>query len=236
MRKILIMLLTAGALLAALPANAAMAVVDVGAIARLIQQLQYWEQQIQAMQTQIGQMRQTYDSMTGNRGMEQVLPASDRDRNYLPSSYADILKAVNGQSIGYPALEAQIQATLKANQILTTAQLNQLSPADRQIVEQGRQAAAMISSLSQTAYSNTSQRFAVLQQLINAIATTHDGKGIEELQARVNSEQSMLANDQAKLQSLYQMAQAQQMLLQQRTSEQATAGIGSVDALSEVRY
>jgi type IV secretion system protein VirB5 len=227
MRKILIALFTVGALLASAPAKAGIPVIDVTAIAQLVQQLSYWEQQIEAMREQIDQLQQTYDSVTGNRGMENVLPMTERDRNYLPPSYEAILAAADGRSSGYPELTAQIQATLQANQILTTAQMDQLSPTDRQIVEQGRQAAAMVSSLSQTAYRNTSDRFALLQQLIDAIATTHDGKGIEELQARVNSEQSMLANDQAKLQSLYEIAQAQEANQRQRLREQTVAAHGS---------
>jgi type IV secretion system protein VirB5 len=49
-----------------------------------------------------------------------------------------------------------------------------------------------------------------------------------DLQARATAEQAMLTNDQSKLQTLYQAAQAQQWVLQQRLEERAIADVGSL--------
>jgi type IV secretion system protein VirB5 len=106
----------------------------------------------------------------------------------------------------------------------------------RQIIENGRRSAAMISSLSQSAYQNTSQRFAALQQLITMIGATGDMKAIQDLQGRISSEQAMLQNEQTKLQTLYQMAQADQWAQQQRIREQSATDVGSVNSLAPVSY
>jgi type IV secretion system protein VirB5 len=84
----------------------------------------------------------------------------------------------------------------------------------------------MLNGMTQSAYQNTSQRFSALQQLINRIATAQDPKAIQDLQARIQAEQNMLTNEQTKLQSLYQMAKAEEAAQQQRTREQVISGHG----------
>ena len=76
-----------------------------------------------------------------------------------------------------------------------------------------------------------SGRFGTIQQLITAIGGARDQKAILDLQARISAEQGMLANDQSKLQVLYQAAQAQQWAQQQRNREQAINDIGSLRRL-----
>src|ERR1700721_635915 len=62
-------------------AKAQWAVVDVGAIAQLIQQLAKMEQAIQTAENQLTQAQAQYQSMTGTRGMQNLL--SGVDRNYF---------------------------------------------------------------------------------------------------------------------------------------------------------
>jgi type IV secretion system protein VirB5 len=84
----------------------------------------------------------------------------------------------------------------------------------------------MVSSLTQSAYQNTSQRFAALQGLIAMIGAAGDTKAIQDLQSRLNAEQAMLTNEQTKLQALYQVAQADQLVQQQQVREQVILGHG----------
>jgi type IV secretion system protein VirB5 len=99
----------------------------------------------------------------------------------------------------------------------------------RQVVEQGRQASAMFSAMSQGAYQNTSQRFSALQQLVDRIGTARDPKAIQDLQARIQAEQSMLTNEQTKLQGLYEMARSEELVRQQRVREQVISGHGGFE-------
>jgi type IV secretion system protein VirB5 len=125
---------------------------------------------------------------------------------------------------------------MRANSVLSGGQMDALSPEMRQIVEQGRQSAAMLNGMTHSAYQNTSQRFSALQQLINRIATAHDPKAIQDLQARIQAEQNMLTNEQTKLQSLYQVAQSEELMRKQRIREQSASDIGSMRSLPTVDY
>lgn len=211
-------------------------VIDQTAIANLIQQVGYWQQQVTGMSNQLAQLRQTYGSMTGDRGMESLLPMSYQQRNYLPPDYAQLMATVNGQAPGYAGLSNQIQTAMAANAVLSSTQLDAMTPQMRQLVEDGRRASAMMSTLSQSAYQNTSTRFGALQQLITMIGASGDTKAIQDLQGRVGAEQAMLQNEQTKLQMLYQMAQADRWVQEQRIRERAMTDVGSVQSLSNVPY
>ncbi|RST50030.1 type IV secretion system protein [Variovorax sp. MHTC-1] len=244
MRKQIAGLLIAGAVtLAPLQTRAGIPVIDFAAIASLMQQLVAWQQQLSGMQKQYEQLQQsrdqlarTYDSMTGSRAMEQLLPTSTQARNYLPPSYGELMNTASGTSAGYTGVAEQVQAIMKANSILSSSQMESLSPEMRQMVEQGRQASALFNGTTRSAYQNTSQRFAALQQLIHRIGSAQDLKAIQDLQARIQSEQAMLTNEQTKLQSLYQIAQAEEIARRQRIRERSAADIGSASALSVVTY
>ncbi|SDZ70561.1 type IV secretion system protein VirB5 [Variovorax sp. YR266] len=242
-RYLLASILAAASFLAPLRAQAGIPVIDVTAIANLMQQVMYWQQQISGMQKQYDQLKaskdqlaQTHSALTGTRGMEQLLSTSDLARNYLPPSYGDLMDTLNGSSGNYAGLADQVQSIMRANSVLSGTQMDALSPELRQIVEQGRQSAAMLNGMTQSAYQNTSQRFSALQQLINRIATAQDPKAIQDLQARIQAEQNMLTNEQTKLQSLYQVAQSEELMRKQRAREQSISDIGSMRSLPSVNY
>jgi type IV secretion system protein VirB5 len=223
-------LATALAILDLAPAaHAQWAVVDVGAIAQLIQQVKLIEQQLQTAQNQLSQAQQTYQSMTGSRGMQNLLPGVNR--NYLPSDWSQVLGALNGSVTTYGALSASIQTAIGANAVLSPSAVSALSPTQQSILQAQRQNAALQQALSQQALSTTSSRFSSLQTLISSIGSASDPKAIADLQARIAAEQVMLGNDQTKLQVLYQGVQGQQWALQQRMREQGITDIGSLRSL-----
>jgi type IV secretion system protein VirB5 len=237
MRKTLLAaVLTAMLAIAPMSAKAGIPVIDVTAIANLIQQIGYWKEQIAAMGTQLTQLQQTHAALTGTRGMQSLLPTTPLQRNYLPPDYTELMNTVNGRSTTYAGLAGQIQSAIAANAVLSGAQLGSMTPQMREFVENGRRSSAMAAALSQSAYQNTSQRFAALQQLITMIGAAGDAKAIQDLQGRVSAEQAMLQNEQIKLQTLYQMAQADQWAQQQRARERAMSDVGSVNLLSPVPY
>lgn len=210
-------------------AHAQWAVVDVGAIAQLIQQIAKMEQQLTTMQAHLRQAEQEYQSITGDRGMENLL--SGTVRNYLPPDWQTLQAAVTQTSSSYPALSAAAQSSLNSNAVLTPQQLAGMSPVERAQVVAARQSVAMLQATTGQALTTISSRFATIQQLITAIGGARDQKAVLDLQARISAEQGMLANDQSKLQVIYQAAQAQQWAQQQRTREQAINDIGSLRRL-----
>lgn len=237
------LLLAAMTSLASPGVKAGIPVIDVTAVANLMQQIAYWQQQIASMQKQYDQLKaskeqltQTYSALTGSRGMEQMLPIPTAARNYLPPSYGELMNTLNGSSTSYAGLASHVQSIMQANSVLSATQVNALSPELRRVVEQGRRSAALLSGMSQSAYQHTSQRFSTLQQLITHIAAAQDPKAIQDLQARIQAEQSMLTNEQTKLQSLYQAAQSEELMRKQRIREQSALDIGSTRSLPSVTY
>jgi type IV secretion system protein VirB5 len=80
--------------------------------------------------------------------------------------------------------------------------------------------------MAQQAFSNAGQRFAALQGLVTAIGNAPDAKAIADLEARIAAEQAMLDNEQAKLATLQQAAQAEQWAQAAQLREAAIAGHG----------
>jgi type IV secretion system protein VirB5 len=199
------------------------AVVDAPAIVQLIQQVQTTAQQLQTAKDQLLQSRQALQTMMGDRGMAQLL--SGTVRNYLPSDWTEVTGALQG-SVGFKALSGDVQSLISANAVLSPQRLAALSPSAQQLIQGSRQWTAMQQALSHQALSNASDRFASLQNLVSAISSAADQKGILELQARISAELGMLQNEQTKLQILDHSTQAQQSLLRQQAWEQVIEGHG----------
>jgi type IV secretion system protein VirB5 len=206
-----------------------MPVVDAGAITQLIMQIRTLNQQLTTARDQLTQARDEFRSITGGRGMEQLLGGTVR--NYLPPNWTELQGVLQGAASTYGALSASVQAVINANAVLTPQQVAALSPRERDQLEAARRSAAMLQVLAREALATTSARFASIQQLINAIPAASDQKAILDLQARISAEQSMLQNEQTKLDVLYQAAQAEEWARRQRVREQAIADIGSLRRL-----
>jgi type IV secretion system protein VirB5 len=208
---------------AAPAARAQWAVIDVGAIAQLIQEVATLRQQLTTAQAQLSQAQAALASTTGGRGMQLLL--SGTIRNYLPTSLAQLLAAAQGSG-AYPGLASSVQAALGSNAVMSPAQLAALPAAAQQQVVAERQDVALRQSLTAQALSNSSARFAALQSLIAAISSARDQKGILDLQARIAAELGMLENEQTKLQVLAQASEAMSALNAQREREQIILGQG----------
>ena len=210
--------------LAAVPAaRAQWAVVDVGAIAQLMQEVRTMTQQLLTAQAQLQQANATLQSMSGTRGMQLLL--SGTNRNYLPTSSAQLTSAMQGSG-SYPGLSLDVRNAVSANAVLTPAQLATLSPADQQRIAAARQAAALRQALAEESLTNSSSRFAALQSLISTIGSAGDQKAILDLQARITAELGMLQNEQTKLQVLAQAGDAINAANAQRSLELSIAEQG----------
>lgn len=217
------------ALLAVAPAaRAQWAVVDVGAIAQLIQQVSLMEQELATAQGELQEVDQTYRAMTGDRGMESLL--SGTVRNYMPTSSSELQAVLSQSGTSYGSLASSMQSAITANAVLTPQQLEGL-PADAAAYLQAvRRTTALLQALAGGALANSSGRFSDLQQLINAIPTATDQKGSLDLNARISAEHGMLQNEQTKLQALFQALLAEQWSDRQRQREQIVADHGDFSA------
>jgi type IV secretion system protein VirB5 len=216
------------ALFAGIPAaRAQFAVIDVASLTQLISEVQTLEQQVATARSQLAQAQSEYQSITGARGMQQLLAGVAR--NYLPPNWPALQGALQAPG-SYPALSADLQAGLRTAAVLSPQQLAALSVTAGVQLQNERQSVALLQSLSHAALANASNRFASLQQLIDAIGGATDQKGILELQARIGAEHAMLQDEQTKLQMLYQGVQAEEWANAQRARELSIAGHGQFDS------
>jgi type IV secretion system protein VirB5 len=226
MRKLKVRALLAIAtvsIVAVAPARAQWAVIDAPAIVQLIQEVQTAAQQLATARNQLLQAQQALQTMTGDRGMEQLLGTTVR--NYLPSNWSQVSSVLQGAG-GYNALSADTQSIINANAVLSAQRLATLPVSGQQLIQAQRQWGAMQQALAHQALANASSRFAAIQTLVSSIASAADQKGILDLQARINAELGMLQNEQSKNQSLNQSALAQESSLRQQAREQVLDGHG----------
>lgn len=221
-------LLSSALLLVVAPAaHAQFAVIDVASVTQLISEVQQLEQQLAVARNQLVQAQAEFQTMTGNRGMQLLLNGTVR--NYLPPDWATVqgaLQGVGGAASAYPTLAGDLARATSASAVLSSQQLSVLPAGAGQSLRAGRQSAALLQAFTHEALANSSDRFAALQHLIDAIGSTNDQKSVLELQARIAAESGMLQNERTKLQDLYQGVQADQWTNVQRTRELIVAGHG----------
>lgn len=193
------------------PAQAAMAVIDVRAIVQLTQQ-------VRAMRDQLAEARAAVRAMTGSRGMQNVLPVSEAARNYLPRDWA-ALQALQGSGA--------VRALAASQAVLAPTRLAALPAAERSLVVDARQSGATLQQMTREALARTSAHFASLASLQAAIGSATDAKAMADLSGRIEVENAMLANEQAKLDALYQLAASEQRALEWRTRELAVQSHGT---------
>jgi type IV secretion system protein VirB5 len=211
------------------PAHAQFAVIDVASLAQLVQEYETLQQQLSTAENQLNQARSAYAAITGNRGMQLLL--SGTQRNYLPTNWTQLSQVMSGRSGSYPALASNVSTLVSANAVLTPAQVASMSPTQQAQLAAARQNPALLQATARTSLSNSSDRFASLQQLISAIGTAADEKASLDLNARIAGEQGMLQNESTKMQVLYQVAQSQEWARAQQVREQAIADQGSLRRL-----
>jgi len=219
------------ALLAGAPAaQAQWAVIDVGAIAQLIQQVQLVEQELATARSELAESQQTFRSMTGDRGMGLLLGGAVR--NYLPMSAGDLQSLLAGNAGNWGALAGAMQALIGQNAVLSGQQLAQLGQLAGYL-KAARGSTALAQAIDGAALANSSGRFASLGQLIGAISGAGDQKAILDLGARIAAEQTLVVNEQTKLEVLQRAMQSQRWSDKLREREEVVALHGRFDARFE---
>lgn len=188
--------------------------------------------QLEQLEQQYNQAVTTYDSMTGSRGMSNLLNgAAMRDaRRLLPEDAQQVLALANGGNYG--SLASDINAIKSAASTLTNDSFTSSAAANQWTADLNRAASAK--ALSQKAYTAAAQRLQNLEDLTAQISTTDDPKAIAELQARIATEQGMVQNEQAKLQALAMLTASEQQIAQQQARETSIKMGGRVASMPRV--
>lgn len=200
-------------------AHAQIPVTDVASIGtqvtNQIETIAKWKLQYDQMISQIEQAKQQYESLTGSRGLGNIMnnPAL---RDYLPGDWQAVYDSVrNG---GYSGLSGTGKSVYDANKIydacahFTIAQ--QRTSCEAQAVKGSQD-----KGFALDAYNAAKSRISQIDQLMAKINDTQDPKAIAELQGRIAAEQANIQNEQTKLQMYAMVAAAEDRVQKQRQRE-----------------
>lgn len=208
-------------------------VIDVSSLAQQIQQVAAWAQQYQQMTQQIQQLQQQIQSVTGSRGFSSALnsPAFQQARRMLPQDAQALLDLANGGSYGNLANSIN---SIKQN----TTTLNRGNFSDQlgsDMWEADLNRAASNKALSMEAYNSAQQRLSNLESLMSQISTTDDPKAIGELQARIATEQGLIQNEQAKIQAMAMLVNAEKQISEMQSREVSIRSSGMNQSLPRMQ-
>ncbi|WP_211453889.1 P-type DNA transfer protein VirB5 [Collimonas antrihumi] len=219
MKTLYISFLLASGILMSSVAHAQIPVTDVASIgtqvSNQIETIAKWKIQYDQMISQIDQAKQQYQSLTGSRGLGNIMnnPAM---RDYLPGDWQAVYDSVkNG---GYSGLSGTGKSVYDANKIydacgqLTITQ--QRTACEAQAVKGSQD-----KGFALDAYNVAKSRINQIDQLMQQINQTQDPKAIAELQARIGAEQANIQNEQTKLQMYSMVAAAEDRVQKQRQRE-----------------
>ena len=211
-----------GVTLSALMSSAAFAQIPVTDGASIMQQtmaqvetIAKWKMQYDQMISQIDQAKQQYDSLTGSRGLGNIMndPAL---RDYLPADWQGVYDSV--RSGGYNGLSGRGASVYNANKIFDSCAYMKLAD-QRTACEARAVKASQDKGFALDAYDAAKSRINQIDQLMGKINQTQDPKAIAELQGRIAAEQANIQNEQTKLQLYAMVAAAEEKVQAQRQRE-----------------
>jgi type IV secretion system protein VirB5 len=189
-------------------------VIDSSNLAQAIAQLQAWAKQYEQMRQNISVLEQQYNSISGIRNMGDLIN-NQTIRHYLPDDANTLLSDSPASS-----LSSSINFLRDAAKIvgIEDTKINKDSITGKALTGV-QDLNAMIQAAAAASYDRASKRFEELQILLDKVNESPDQKDILDLQARIASEQTMLQNENAKLQSLSLIADNRRATLQQQSHE-----------------
>lgn len=196
-------------------------VVDVAALANntasQAANIAKYVQMIQQYKTQIDQMKTQYEALTGSRGLG-MIAQDPKLRDYLPDGWQEVYDGVTEG--GYKGLSGPAKRIIAANSSYDMCE-NKEPGITRNLCERAASKAAQDKAFAVEAFDSAKDRWTQIEQLMQEIDSTSDPKAIAELQARINSEQAAIQNEQTKLQMFAMIAQAEDRLIEQSQRERA---------------
>ncbi|WP_300178660.1 P-type DNA transfer protein VirB5 [uncultured Aliivibrio sp.] len=179
--------------------------------------------QLNEMQRQLQQMEREYNSMTGTRGLGNILnnPAFSK---HLPDNWQTVLSNIRYN--GYDGLSGAAQALRDASRIIDACEYIE-DRAERRNCEALAVKPAQDQEYASNAYKTSYDRQEQIESLMKKIDQTRDPKAIAELSARIQAEQALIQNDQNKLAMYQATTQAEDRLLQQQQREISARTWGS---------
>ena len=216
--------------LAATPAAAQEAVLDVSNLAQARLQVQQLVQQLRMMQQQYQQLVQTYQAIahlpqTALRELGREFNV-DQFRNALPAQSGTLSSVMNGSGLGTGPFASSLQDFLGQNRVYVPTGQDFQADTLRRTATSVAGAQAMASQL----YQSAANRIEALRGLETRLADAGDAKDVADLQARIAAEQAFIEAQQVQAQSLALWQAAQSRNEEQRLQEERRR---QIDALIE---
>lgn len=169
--------------------------------------------QLRAAENQLRQTKATFDSLNGSRGIGNLL-RNPTLYNYLPPDAATVLRAASTANI--PGADA-----VRASQRLLGIRDTALDPNSATAVAfTARQVSnANYQLLNEQGYQAAIDRIRQLDAMTRSIDGATDPMKIQALQVRVQTEQGLIANEQARLAILASMAANEDRIRDQQSRE-----------------
>ncbi|HAV4541732.1 TPA: P-type DNA transfer protein VirB5 [Acinetobacter baumannii] len=184
-------------------------VIDGANLVQAVQNMVAWGEQYNQMVNQIQQAKQQYDSITGIRGFGDAVN-NPYLKDVIPSDVADIYKGI--QQGGVNGMTSAARNIRDATMVYDCAsRTGQNYKACQAALNNNAQTQA----LNQQALGVADLRTEQIDNLRKQINNTTDAKAIAELQARIQAEQSQVANDANRIALMQAQAQAQKDAAQQ---------------------
>jgi|688.fasta_scaffold284072_3 type IV secretion system protein VirB5 len=210
------------------PAHAQMAVFDSANYAKLLQETQTALKQLQQLEQQVAQGEQlvtnsqqlltSLNQISNVNGLATVLEQPTL-RSFLPNGSTYVTASSAGgnlSTLGVIGQAAQVIRT--ANQLFTAPS----GSAYASLTTSGNQAALNLAT-GQAVVQAGATRLTGLQQLQTAIDAAPNARAVAEIEARLQAEEAMIANDQMRIQGLAMTQAAQAQMLTQQNAERAAA-------------
>lgn len=201
-------------------AHAQMAVFDASNYAKAIEEATTALNQLHQLEQQVSQGEQLLTSLNANSGVNALATILQQPtlRSLLPDINA-FVTAGQGDLTQLGAIASAAQ-NIRTQNRLYTPQAGDLIGAD---VEAAGDRAARDLAAGQAVATAAQTRLTGLQQLQASLTTAGDARAVLDLQARLQAEQAMIANDQMRLQGVAMAQAAEDRLQQQRDRERMEA-------------
>jgi len=217
----------AALVLAAAPTVQAQQIVhDPRALAQMIEEARTTLDQLRALQTQVEQGRQLFDSLNDLSGVNALagelgLPTV---RNPLPDMRA-LRAAADGDLSALGDLADRADA-IRRDTRLYTPPAGDLDPAEayyRDSLERAGARTARDLAVGEAVGGAADRRLQGLETLRSALDTAPNARAVLDLEARLAAEQALIENEQVRLQGLALTQAAEARLEEQRARERAEA-------------
>ncbi len=168
--------------------------------------------QLEQMKQQLATQKATYESLTKTTSIGGLLGSST---NTLAKNLPD-----DWQKVYSDAMNSSSSVTGSVNSMMgkINNEIDELSPADalklmnKRLSEKG----AYDRVVAEKAYNNQMQELSDMQELTKQISTTKDVKEIADLQARIQTAQGAIQGEQAKLNLMAMLQEAQDKIYEQQ--------------------